>query len=317
MATFNYQKWERWNVGYDTSNTVFWNYTDTSLTFAEITAAGFFDVVNIAPGSPQITKNDLIYIVASDQVQMMIVDSINPIVINIFNPFVGDFLQVPNNLSDVANRTTALNNIMPASPAKGNVIYFNGTNWVLLPTSSTAGTVLTNNGTGTNPSWTSAPGFGDLLAANNLSDVANEQTALNNLMPPTPAQGNILYFNGTNWVLLATSTHAGYVLTNNGTASNPTWAAAIGTGALLAANNLSDVANEQTALNNLMPATPAQGNIVYFNGTNWVLLATSSTAGQVLTNNGTASNPTWTTPSAGGGANIGQVYPIAISQFSN
>ncbi|CAB4240979.1 hypothetical protein UFOVP23_48 [uncultured Caudovirales phage] len=213
------------------------------------------------------------------------------ILFSLFNISPSDFLQVANNLSDVANQQTALNNLMPTSPAQGNIVYFNGTNWVALATSATVGAVLQNNGAASNPTWSNISGT-YLQVANNLSDVANRTTSFDNVAPATPSQGNILYYNGTHWVVLATSATAGTVLQNNGAASNPTWSNISGT-YLQVANNLSDVANRTTSFDNVAPATPSQGNILYYNGTHWVVLATSATAGTVLQNNGTASNPTW------------------------
>jgi hypothetical protein len=51
---------------------------------------------------------------------------------------------------------------------------------------------------------------------------------------------------------------------------------------------------QQTALNALMPATPVIGDLVYFNGTNWVRLPVGAhTAGAVLTLAGSPPIPTW------------------------
>ena len=221
------------------------------------------------------------------------------ILFSLFNISPSDFLQVANNLSDVANQQTALNNLMPTSPAQGNIVYFNGTNWVALATSATVGAVLQNNGAASNPTWSNISGT-YLQVANNLSDVANRTTSFDNVAPATPSQGNILYYNGTHWVVLATSATAGTVLQNNGTASNPTWSNISGT-YLQVSNNLSDVANRTTSFDNVAPVSPAQGNILYYNGTHWVLLATSASAGTILTNNGTGTNPTWSAPAGGGG----------------
>lgn len=41
-------------------------------------------------------------------------------------------------------------------------------------------------------------------------------------------------------------------------------------------------------------SSPAQGDIIYFNGTNWVSLA-AGTSGQLLRTNGAAANPSWQT----------------------
>lgn len=131
---------------------------------------------------------------------------------------------------------------------------------------------------------------GALLAANNLSDLASAATARTNLgltangsslvtaadyaamkvllsltigtdvqayharladlAGITYAQGDVLYFNGTNIVKLAAGTN-GYFLKTQGAGANPVWAAIAGGGDLLAANNLSDLANAGTARTNL------------------------------------------------------------------
>jgi hypothetical protein len=89
-----------------------------------------------------------------------------------------------------------------------------------------------------------------------------------------------------------------------------------GSGDLVAANNLSDVANTTTARANLglvigtdvqaydsdlaaiAALSPAQGDILYRNGSAWVLLS-AGTSGQFLKTQGAAANPVWATPSAG------------------
>lgn len=49
------------------------------------------------------------------------------------------------------------------------------------------------------------------------------------------------------------------------------------------------------------PGNPTQGTILYFDGTDWVLLP-PGTAGNVLTTHGVGNNPTWDAPLAGSGA---------------
>lgn len=55
------------------------------------------------------------------------------------------------------------------------------------------------------------------------------------------------------------------------------------------------------------PASAAQGDIIYYNGTNWVRLA-AGTAGQLLKTNGTSANPAWTNP--------GGITTIASGSFA-
>ena len=65
-------------------------------------------------------------------------------------------------------------------PAQGDVIYHNGTAWVKLG-AGTSGQFLRTAGAAANPTWATIPGGGDLLAANNLSDLASVATARTNL----------------------------------------------------------------------------------------------------------------------------------------
>ena len=81
----------------------------------------------------------------------------------------------------------------------------------------------------------------------------------------------------------------------------------IGTGTatntIIIGNNLSTVTfasgeSQQSALNSIMPASPTQGQIVWYNGTNWVALDAPTAAGQVLTSSGSGPySIAWETPS--------------------
>ena len=93
-------------------------------------------------------------------------------------------------------------------------------------------------------------------------------------------QGDVIYFNGTNWVRLAPGT-AGEVLKTQGAAANPVY----GLPADLAISG-------QTT-----------GDILYNNGSNWVRLA-GGTSGDVLTANGAGVAPTYQTPAGGDGSGV-------------
>lgn len=243
-----------------------------------------------------------------------------------------------------ASTATAAFNALSPLTTQGDVLYHNGTNNVRLAP-GVAGQVLTSGGPGANPSW-SAAGAGDLIAANNLSDVANAATAATNLglgtgnspqftavnighasdttitrtgagdiavegnaiyraggtdVPVTDGgtgastaaagfralaegvgstQGDILYRNATQWVVLGAGV-SGQLLQSGGAGANPSWTTASGTGDLLASNNLSDVANASTARLNLgvAPAMP-QGRLTLTTATP-VLTSTVSAAGTV------------------------------------
>ncbi len=94
--------------------------------------------------------------------------------------------------------------------------------WTMtLPTTAgSSGYILTTNGSGVT-SWVAPTGAvaGDMLAANNLSDVANKTTAFNNVSPVT-TRGDIIVRDATNNVALALGT-ANKVLTSDGT--DVTW----------------------------------------------------------------------------------------------
>jgi hypothetical protein len=174
-------------------------------------------------------------------------------------------------------------------------------------------------------------------------------TIRNALAQGTPAQGDVLYFDGTNWSRLGAGT-SGNVLTTHGASANPTWAASTGavvtssapqdvTKATAAVGTATDAArsdhkhNVSTAaavavgaanaegsatslarsdhthqVTDLHFASQAQGDVAYFNGTNWVRLG-AGTSGQLLTTQGASANPIWTTlPVTSSGAVAGDMF---------
>ena len=66
----------------------------------------------------------------------------------------------------------------------------------------------------------------------------------------TPAQGDLLYYDGTKWTPIVAGT-TGQYLETLGAGANPQWSNPSGVGALLAVNDLSDVANSAIARTNL------------------------------------------------------------------
>jgi hypothetical protein len=141
----------------------------------------------------------------------------------------------------------------PATPARGEVLYYDGADWTNLGV-GTSGQVLTTQGAAADPTWSdvpasgiaapSTPAWGELLyydglAWENLGVGTSGQLLQTNgaaadptwVDPPdtmpSGVQGNILYHNGADWAVLAPGTD-GYVLTTHGAAANPTWTAASG-----------------------------------------------------------------------------------------
>lgn len=132
---------------------------------------------------------------------------------------------------------------LTSTPSQGDVLYYNGTDWVAL-SPGTSGEYLETQGASANPQWSAVSAL------------------------PSGTQGDILYYNGSDWVVLGAGTD-GYYLKTQGASANPLWAAV-----------------------NALPSG-TQGDIVYYNGSAWVVLA-AGTAGQVLKTGGAGANPSWT-----------------------
>src|ERR1041385_3880934 len=62
-------------------------------------------------------------------------------------------------------------------------------------------------------------------------------------------------------------------------------------------------------------ASPAQGDILYYNGSDWVRLA-AGTSGKVLQTNGAAANPSWVTPGAAWGGITGTLSSQTDLQYA-
>jgi hypothetical protein len=69
------------------------------------------------------------------------------------------------------------------TPAQGDILYRNASNWVNLG-AGTSGQFLKTQGAAANPLWASVPGGGDMLKANNLSDVISASISRANLGVP-------------------------------------------------------------------------------------------------------------------------------------
>ena len=109
--------------------------------------------------------------------------------------------------------------------------------------------------------------------------------------PGTAAQGDVLYFDGTNWTLLTAGT-VGNTLKTFGTGANPAWVSLdLGGGAAFVFNQL-PVANGGTGQDF---SSVAQGEIIYFSATGTMASLGVGTDGQFLKTQGAAANPEWAT----------------------
>jgi hypothetical protein len=158
-------------------------------------------------------------------------------------------------------RGPTLNALLPNPAVAGNMIAYDGTNWVLTPNPNN-GSFLYYKAAG----WaaTAAPG------ANALSYFNGTDWTFTG----APNAGSFAYFNGTNWVNTAAANAGGLAYYD---------------GALWQ-TSATPVASSMTYYNGAAwqnTAAAAAGDLLYFNGTNWVSI-TTPLAGSLLYYDGTA-----------------------------
>lgn len=152
------------------------------------------------------------------------------------------------------------------SQSKGAVLFYDGSNWVVLSPSND-GYVLTTHSTGNNPSWTLVSGSGGV----NLSST-----------PPVNV-GNFAAAVGTGTTAARTDHQHGI---NFGTP------VAIGTVNAPGSASTLALSDHQHQVSGLTIASQVQGDILYFNGINWVRLS-AGLDGYALITHGAGQNPTW------------------------
>jgi len=158
---------------------------------------------------------------------------------------------------------------------------------------------------------TSTPA-GNIMATNvqtALNELDTEKQALDasltDIANITSDTGDVLYFDGTNWLNLGIGT-AGQVLTTNAGGTAPEWAAAGGGSTTFDALTDTDITGVSA------------GATLYFDGTNWIDLP-KGTAGEALVMNAGATAPEWAAPSASLGsvsARVGEFIHAKSGSFS-
>lgn len=224
--------------------------------------------------------------------------------------------------------------------SNGDTIYFDGTAWTRLPP-GTAGQVLQTNGAGSAPTWV-APGGGatdhslltnlgwsvsghtgsasTLAAFNGAGAAINISTTVSGDVSGTlpgpltvtdltmagEAQGDVLYFDGTNWTVLPAGV-AGQVLQTQGPGADPIWAASGAGTDHSTLTNLGWLVSAHTGTAGSLAAFDGagatsfitgvvDGDILYFDGAAWSRLAPGTT-GEFLQTQGAGSPPVWATAS--------------------
>jgi hypothetical protein len=160
-----------------------------------------------------------------------------------------------------------LTDVVLTAPAQGDVYYRNAAGQVVNLAPGTSGQFLKTQGAAANPVWATATDT-DTFAA--LTDV----------VLTAPAQGDVYYRNAAGNVVNLGPGTSGQFLQTQGAAANPLWA------------TVPADTDSYATLTDVTLTALAQGAVPYYNGTKWVNL-NPGTAGQVLTTQGAAANPTW------------------------
>lgn len=196
------------------------------------------------------------------------------------------------------------------------------------PATATTGFVLTSNGTTSNPSWQAPTGGGGgivtlngatgsatgstvtLASGTNITTVASGSTVTHNLSGMTNHAVLLGNSSGAITSIAPSTATSGFVLTSNGTTSDPTWQAAGGGGgivilsgnsgsatgsttAVVGGNNISTSGSGATLTLNVAGTSNHGVQLGNASGSLTSINPATAATGYVLTSNGTTSDPTW------------------------
>ncbi len=210
------------------------------------------------------------------------------------------------------------------SDAAGDVMYYNGTDYVRLAKGS-AGEVLTINSGATAPEWsadsTNVGGTavgGDLTGTVSNAQIGANKVGTAELNLSEGSAGDVLKTDGAGTISYtdpAAQAVGGHV---TGTVGNITIPANAITSSMIAAGAIvaQDIAINSVDGTHIALGSDVAGDTMYYDGTNYVRLA-KGTAGQVLTMNSGATAPEWSADSTDvGGTAVGGDVTGTVSNIT-
>lgn len=151
--------------------------------------------------------------------------------------------------TDVQPQSARLADVAGITWTQGDVLYFNGTNLVDLAP-GTSGHFLKTQGAGANPVWDAVPGGGDMLASNNLSDVASASAAFGNIkQAATTAATGVVQLADVAAMEASTAGRAVTAdLAHRSRSAAKVWCRTDSAGAIQAAYNVSSISDDGTGV---------------------------------------------------------------------